>query len=404
MKERMPPAADERQPLLVERQQLKMASSAHAYVRGSTARFYQWLEENPPGSLPEGPAVWICGDCHVGNLGPVADVHGRVGVQIRDLDQTVVGNPAHDLLRLGLSLASAARGADLPGVTTARMIEHMVRGYEEALAGEPARKPKKRPRAVRFALERALGRSWRHLLEERVVDTRATIPLGERFWPLSRDERRAVDELFASEGVRRLVAALRERPDDSTVEVADAAFWVKGCSSLGRLRLAVLVKVDEGRWRDGMLSLIDVKEAHRALAPRYTDSDMPKTNAERVVFGARALSPFLGERMLPAELLGASVFLRELLPQDLKIELDTLPRNEAKQVARYLAGVVGRAHARQMDRDTRERWTKELSKHRPKTLDAPTWLWRAVVDLVAQHEAAYLEHCRKYALARKSRA
>ena len=65
--------------------------------------------------------IWICGDCHVGNLGPIADAQGKVDAQIRDLDQTVIGNPAHDLIRLGLSLASAARGSDLPGVTTARM-------------------------------------------------------------------------------------------------------------------------------------------------------------------------------------------------------------------------------------------------------------------------------------------
>ena len=56
-----------------------------------------------------------------------------VDVQIRDLDQTVIGNPAHDLIRLGLSLASAARGSDLPGVTTAHMLEQMVSGYSLAL-------------------------------------------------------------------------------------------------------------------------------------------------------------------------------------------------------------------------------------------------------------------------------
>jgi uncharacterized protein (DUF2252 family) len=48
-------------------------------------------------------------------MGPLADAKGRVDIQIRDLDQTVIGNPAHDLIRLGLSLASAARGSDLPG-------------------------------------------------------------------------------------------------------------------------------------------------------------------------------------------------------------------------------------------------------------------------------------------------
>ena len=95
-----------------------MADSAHAYVRGSTIKFYEWLEFSRRGSLPEGPAVWICGDCHAGNLGPVADAKGRVEIQIRDFDQTVIGNPAHDLIRLGLSLATAARGSVTAFVST----------------------------------------------------------------------------------------------------------------------------------------------------------------------------------------------------------------------------------------------------------------------------------------------
>jgi hypothetical protein len=86
-----------------------MARSAHAYVRGSTAKFYEWLEESS-GKVPTGPPIWICGDCHVGNLGPLADPKGRVATQIRDLDQIVIGSPAHDVIWLGLSLASAARG------------------------------------------------------------------------------------------------------------------------------------------------------------------------------------------------------------------------------------------------------------------------------------------------------
>src|SRR6201985_1324748 len=64
---------------------------------------------------------------------------GRVFIQIRDLDQTVIGNPAHDLIRLGLSLASAARGSDLPGVTTAHMLEQMMEGYEDAFRDEGAK-------------------------------------------------------------------------------------------------------------------------------------------------------------------------------------------------------------------------------------------------------------------------
>src|SRR5580698_10832076 len=118
---------------LTLRQTLKMARSAHAYVRGSTVQFYQWLEQQKRGTLPEGPAVWICGDCHVGNLGPVAAADGRVAIQIRDFDQTVIGNPAHDIIRLALSLTTASRGSDLPGVTATRIMEHVIQGYRAAL-------------------------------------------------------------------------------------------------------------------------------------------------------------------------------------------------------------------------------------------------------------------------------
>jgi uncharacterized protein (DUF2252 family) len=125
---------DDRERILTQTRNLKMAQSAHAYVRGSTVKFYEWLESSNRAKLPDGPPVWICGDCHVGNLGPLADAKGRVLIQIRDLDQTVIGNPAHDLVRLGLSLSSAARGSDLPGVTTARILEELVAGYQVALS------------------------------------------------------------------------------------------------------------------------------------------------------------------------------------------------------------------------------------------------------------------------------
>src|ERR1700753_1753327 len=98
------PAPPERSPVLLAARNLKMARSAHAYVRGSTVKFYEWLGTERSSGLPIGPSLWICGDCHVGNLGPLADAKGHVEIQIRDLDQTVIGNPAHDLVRLGLSL------------------------------------------------------------------------------------------------------------------------------------------------------------------------------------------------------------------------------------------------------------------------------------------------------------
>jgi uncharacterized protein (DUF2252 family) len=100
---------------------------------------------------------------------------------------------------------------------------------------------------------------------------------------------------------------------------------------------------------------------------------------------------------LAARFLDCSVFLRELLPQDLKLEIEEIGQKEAMKAARYLASVVGKAHARQMEAGTRDKWHEELHRNRTENLDAPGWLWSSVVELMATHEAAYLEHCRRYA-------
>jgi uncharacterized protein (DUF2252 family) len=387
------PGPAERHAALKARRQLKMARSAHAYVRGNTKNFYEWLEGSTGESVPAGPAIWICGDCHAGNIGPIASAKGNVAIQIRDLDQTVVGNPAHDLIRLGLSMASAARGSDLPGVTTARMMEQIVEGYEQSFeAGTDA--DDESPEVVQKAMKTALKRGWKDLARERIEDTNPTIPLGKTFWPLAAEEREAIDALFATDAGHRLVTALKSRPDDADIDVVDAAYWVKGCSSLGLLRCAVLVSVGG---KKGELCLVDVKEAVPAVAPHAAEPEMPGDHAERVVKGAWHLAPALGDRMLAAKVLDRPVFVRELLPQDLKFDVADLTCEEAMRLARFLAGVVGKAHARQMDESTRTAWQEVLSGHRSRTLDAPSWLWASVVDLLATHEKAYLEHCRRYA-------
>lgn len=136
-------------------------------------------------------------------------------------------------------------------------------------------------------------------------------------------------------------------------------------------------------------------------SPRAPDAPnrlLPANSAERVVMGARALSPALGNRMISAELLGKPVIVRELLPQDLKIEIEQLTQNQANKAARYLGNVVGLAHARQMSQSERQAWKQSLQKYRSASLDAPPWLWTSVVDLVGAHERAYLDHCRRFAL------
>ncbi len=52
----MPPSPEDRASFLANERNLKMAASAHAYVRGSTVKFYAWLNDFDAG-LPQGPPV-----------------------------------------------------------------------------------------------------------------------------------------------------------------------------------------------------------------------------------------------------------------------------------------------------------------------------------------------------------
>jgi uncharacterized protein (DUF2252 family) len=381
-----------RGPVLESLRNQKMARSALEYVRGSPTKFYEWLEKDSA-AIPQGPEIWICGDCHVGNLGPIANADGQFKVEIRDFDQTVIGNPAHDLIRLGLSLAAAAVVSDLPGLTIAEILEAMINQYEAAF-NAPSDKTGHldEPKTIRKVNRCAAEASWTTLAEEDMDGQSFKLPLGKRFWPLLAEERHEIERLFRNEELRRLLTEGEGRDDDADVRVVDAAYWRKGCSSLGHLRYAVLLQI--GRKSDRRRHcLLDLKEAVKPRAPHAVGA-MPRDYARRVVAGASHLSPYLGSRIRAVEMMGKPVFVRELLPQDLKIEIDTLNRKEAAWVAGYLAAVVGEAHGRQMDPEERRDWCKELRRNRAKELNAPSWLWRSVVDLLLDHQRAYLEHCR----------
>jgi uncharacterized protein (DUF2252 family) len=320
-----------------------------------------------------------------------------VEVELRDLDQTVPGNPAHDLVRLALSLAMAARSSDLPGVVTARVLEALTAGYLEAFVGTDGHAAPSDSASVKFVVRQALRRKWRHLHRER-LGKKPKFKFGNRFLRLVQEERREVERFLDEDHVRRLVTRPETRDDHARIRLVDAAYWIKGCSSLGLWRCAALVEILEHEG-DETYVLLDIKESSPPLSLVARDASPPEHQGERVVTGARALSPGLGERMLSGTVAGHEVFVRELMPQDLKIELPLLDNVEARATAHALARIVGRAHARQLDEATSKEWGTALQRAESRSLDAPSWLWSSVVELIGIHERAYLEHCRRYALA-----
>ena len=211
--------------VLEQRWSEKTAGSAHAFVRGNTIQHYKLLNELPP--LPDGPPIWICGDCHVGNLGPIADRDGT-----RRLP-----DPRSRSKRLAIPRKTSSdwpcRWPALRGVRIPRRDDRADRRKRPRRLHrqtERARRPRAGEGASHGRQRAALGRKWHHLANERLGDVRPAIPLGRKFWELSDDERWSIGTVIDSSDVKTLILALNKRSERAKVELVDAAYWIKAAA------------------------------------------------------------------------------------------------------------------------------------------------------------------------------
>lgn len=152
------------------------------------------------------------------------------------------------------------------------MLEQMIYGYEQAFEEnfQGEEKTDARPKSVRFVMQRAARRSWRHLAKERIEKIKPYIPLGKQFWPITENEHgeraNAIDSVIQNDAMRRLVTLIRSRKDNARIDLLDAGYWVKGCSSLGLLRYAVLLGIDQDSPKSMDFCLMDIKVRCRSCS------------------------------------------------------------------------------------------------------------------------------------------
>jgi hypothetical protein len=111
---------EDREAVLTERQRMKMACSAHSYVRGSTLKFYEWLGLSHSAIFTAGSARLDLRRLPSGKLGPCGRRQGP--------SEDCYPGPGTDCYRKSCPRShspTAIRGSDLPGVTTALMLEHV---------------------------------------------------------------------------------------------------------------------------------------------------------------------------------------------------------------------------------------------------------------------------------------
>jgi hypothetical protein len=75
------------------------------------------------------------------------------------------------------------------------MLEEMISGYLVGLTGRTERINLNEVEPIRKVLVQAKDRQWRHLAEERIEDVKPTIPLGKKFWTITREEPAELDSL-----------------------------------------------------------------------------------------------------------------------------------------------------------------------------------------------------------------
>lgn len=333
-------ALTQRFPALYERKRARLLASPHGFLRGSAPLFYEILAAEP--ELSAGPAGdgWIVGDMHSENMGAFKSDDQRVVFDLNDFDDSIIGPRRYDVLRLATSIILSGRSFAKTARQCLELAEALVAAYRNTAFGEKYAPPPMTDGMLAI-VEKASKRSKKDLLDARAPVVRGNtrkLVRGERYADLSPE----LEEL-ARMALPIYQSALGERAPKNakTWVIEDAAQRIAGTGSLGRLRIALLVKDAEGEER-----ILDFKEA--APSSMQMESD-PLLNADRVVSAARALietpPKLLAAIVLPAKKI--SMIGRQLAPQEDKLELARIPQatKELPDIAAKVGHLLGRAHA-----------------------------------------------------------
>ncbi|MFO0617191.1 MAG: DUF2252 family protein [Polyangiaceae bacterium] len=337
----------------IERRKIaRLSRSPLAFLRGSARLFYEMLSLVP--SLGDGPlgTGTIVGDLHIENFGAYepGPWKGPKGSEapvfdVNDFDETFVGPLRWDLLRLVTSLLVGSRELGTTGPESIALAHGLFASYASAMFDGAPRPPD--PPAVRSLLEQAGHRTDVDLAAP-LVDASGRLRQSRRWLEPGPRIRSLVPQ--ALEVYREGLGA--EGPKAAQLEPMDVAFRIAGTGSLGCLRLGVLVRGKKEPW------IFDMKEESPPSATAIMRLDRVEP-AERVLSAMRTAcvrAPALAGK---TSIDGASMLVRRLAPENDKLDLTEVPKEELPELTKYLGALVGAAHARCVtDRGIAHRWTR----------------------------------------------
>jgi len=373
-------------PHLMPKKLDRMSASPLGYLRGAAPLYYELLRDHP--ELEQGPSGegWLVGDAHLENFGAYKSADGKgaesVVFDVNDFDEAIVGPFRWDVVRLLASLILGGRELGSTGKQSVQLCGSILEGYVPALCdgARPGDPPPPVRRLLKVVAERTHKEFLDHRSERASTDRGSSarrFVRGDRYQDLPPALIASAHEAFARY-VERLDPAHTVSADHFKVE--DVAFRVAGTGSLGSLRIAVLTqgKGDlDNRW------IFDMKSEGAPSASELAPA-IPGPPAERVLKATLACLEH-PPRLAGTTILGdQSLFVRRLLPQEDKLDLTHLRREELPDLARYLGARIGFAHRRGATSLPQSRWTPaeqaQLTDH--------------AIVVAGLHEAAYLALCK----------
>lgn len=363
----------------IERRKIaRMSRSPLAFLRGSARLFYEILSLVP--ALGDGPlgTGLLVGDLHIENFGayepgpwrgpkdnepPVFDVN--------DFDEAFSGPLRWDLLRLVTSLLVGSRELGTTGPESIALAHGLFASYAAAMF-EGAPRPSAPP-SVLAVLRQAACRSDADLVAP-LVDASGRFKATRRWLEPGPRIRGLLPKAF--DAYRQSLG--EDAPKAQHLEPMDVAFRIAGNGSLGSLRLGVLVRGKREPW------VFDMKEESPPSASVIMRLERTDP-AERVIAAIRTAVERPPSLLGRTAIDGASMLVRRLAPEDDKLDLTEVPKEELPELTKYLGALVGAAHTRCVtDRGLARRWTRGDMEG---ILDS-------AIELAGIHEATYLAYSR----------
>ena len=378
-------------PHLMTRKIARMAASPLGYLRGAAPLYYELLRDHP--ELEQGPSGegWLVGDAHVENFGAFKSADGKgseaVVFDVNDFDEAIIGPFRWDVVRLLASLILGGRELGSTGKQSVLLCGSILEGYVPALCdGAPPGDP---PPPVRRLLKAVTERTHKEFLDHRTSgggsnsNSNSNSSAARRF--LRGERYQDLPPALVSQAHAAFERYVERLDPQHTVaadhfKIEDVAFRVAGTGSLGALRIAVLTqgKGDlDTRW------IFDMKSEGSPSACELAPA-IPGLAASRVLTATLACLEHPPRLAGTTDLGEISLFVRRLPPQEDKLDLPRLRREDLPDLARYLGARLGLVHRRGATNLPQSRWTPaeqaQLTDH--------------AIVIAGLHEAAYLALCK----------